>query len=250
MTGDGARTRPGILTPWGISSIVIVTALVAVAGVVTVTTLLRTNDTPTAAGSATTVADPGSICGLSGYDTDQDGLFQIENTTWTPTGPQLTKEGVPIRAAEMQLPSIDGAGPGTVADSGVRTCFARTHTGAVLAAANMLSASATPALAPELVEATTADGPGKQAAIDAAKNRHTRPYSDTFQIAGYQISSYDGDSAAVTIAMGQRSQLLAVPVALIWEDGDWKARLTPTGDQPVDARALSNLAGFTPWAAP
>lgn len=242
------RARGGMIlnTWWGIVSLVIVAVIIVLAGVVITGTLIRGHERATAAKDAATTG-PGSVCGLTGYEYAADAGFTMPTTTWTPTGPQHTTDGVPIRAEQMLLPSVPGSGPGTTSRDGVRSCFARTQTGAVLAAANMLSASATPAIAGKVIAATTADGPGKQAAIDQAAAAPSGPLVRTFQVAGYQVIDYSGTRAKVTVAMAADGTLLGVPVSMVWEHGDWKADLTDDGQMPSQPSELQTLTGFQQW---
>lgn len=251
-------------TKWGIASVIVVAVVLGSASTVLASTWFRHHNNTAASASTSAshgsaahgkakpaLGDPGSVCGLTGYETDMDEPYVIPTTTWAGSGPAKTVDGDPIRGMEeMQLPSIDQQGPGTLSPDGVRTCFARTQAGAVLAAANMVSVQANPSIGAAVVAATTADGPGEDAAIAAAKQRSYQPFTQTFQIVGYRLDSFDGNTTVVTVALSNgRAQLLGAPVSMVWQAGDWKTTLTADGQQPRQPSALSSLGGFTPWSA-
>ena len=189
-----------------------------------------TTSTPTQSPTADT-ADK-SICGLSGFDSQNnlqdapEAAWELVGTVAAPTDPERS-------------------GPGITDDDGFRTCFAHTTTGALYAAANMLAMGSDARLQPLLAEKLSVPGPGRDAAMGApASGAQIR-----YQISGYKITSYSADQSTVDLAVTvSTGQMASVPFQIEWSDGDWKAVLTDDGQPPLVSAPLQNLGGYTPWA--
>ncbi len=113
--------------------------------------------TPAATSSPATAppisASDKSVCGLPGYE-ETGTLTAAPATTWTFVG-------------TMAAPGSDQAGPGTISADGVRSCYAHTVDGAVLAVANIWAMGSDARLSKLALDEMTAPGPGRDAAIAA-----------------------------------------------------------------------------------
>lgn len=194
---------------------------------------------PTASTLATTTpaaaSDPDpSACGLKGYETSGT-LKSAPDTKW---------ELVGTVAAPTASKTI---GPGVTETDGFRSCFAHTPTGALYAASNVAAMGSDETLRKELAQKLTVPGPGRDAAIASADSGSSNAIR--YQIAGYKILSYDGETAKVDLAVNAASgQLVSFVWSLRWTDGDWKFVVTDAGASPIAPAALTSLGGYTPWS--
>ena len=68
------------------------------------------------------------------------------------------------------------------------------------------------------------------------------------QIAGFRILSYTGTAASVDLAFRVSTGATMVQAFdLVWEDGDWKVRLTDEGELPSEMAQVPDLTGYIPW---
>ncbi|WP_434161440.1 hypothetical protein [Clavibacter michiganensis] len=175
-----------------------------------------------------------SACGLPGYE-ETGTLSAAPATSWTFVG-------------TMAAPGSEQAGPGTIGSDGVRSCYAHTVDGAVLAVANIWAMGSDARLSKLALDKMTAPGPGRDAAIAA-----NIPKSNTglsVQIVGVKVLSYDGRDATVDVAFRTSTgQLYSFPAPVTWVDGDWKSVLTDDGQPPLRPTALQSLGGYIPWEA-
>lgn len=196
---------------------------------------------PTTMPSATSELPAGaeSVCGLEGYETEND-LTAAPSATWKIVGNMATP----------QEPKV--VGPGNAEDDGrFNTCFAHTPSGALFASVNYLAASSDSRNVPRLVE-LLADGPVKDE-LEATP----APASDSgdatrAQVAGFKIDSYSATEATIDLAMSYTGgttdgQLISIPMVVRWEDGDWKIVVDVSGS-PVAPAVLSSLGGYIPFA--
>jgi hypothetical protein len=138
-------------------------------------------------------------------------------------------------------------GPGVIEPSGFRACFAHTPTGALYAASNVVAMGSDDTLRKELAEKLIVPGPGQDAAIASANLSSTTAVR--YQIAGYKVLSYDGDTAKVDVAVNSSSgQLVSFVWDLKWTAGDWKFVVTDDGKSPIAPAPLTSLGGYTPWS--
>ncbi|WP_029212107.1 hypothetical protein [Arsenicicoccus bolidensis] len=190
---------------------------------------------PTAPPPPTTAAAAGSVCGLK----------QVQTSGTVASPPVATWTLVGTTAA----PAIEGQGPGKIDEDGYRSCYARTPTGALVAAANLLAMGSQAALlGQKMTERSTVPGPGRDAALNqppaSADSSGVR-----IQIAGYRVLKYDGLSAEIDVAMRTSNGAVAAQaLTLRWVDGDWKIQLAPTGDLPAPMTQLPSLAGYIMWS--
>ena len=227
-----------------IGSAVVVAAIVVLGLVLSLTNLFggKTEPTPTApapspsitATAAPTAQDEASVCGLD--------AVEMSGTVTTP--PTATWALVGTTAA----PSIKGEGPGKIDDDGYRSCYARTPTGALVAAANYAAIGSYAPLRARFYEEATVPGPGRDALlkkpITGAGEGGTR-----VQIAGFRILRYDGDQADVDIAFRTSNGAVgAMVLNLQWSGGDWKIRVADDGTELSPVVQLPSLSGYTLWA--
>ncbi|WP_052436969.1 hypothetical protein [Georgenia sp. SUBG003] len=150
----------------------------------------------------------------------------------------------------VAAPSVEGMGPGED-DDGLRTCYARTPTGAVLAAANVAAMGSSPELVGRMTEEMTAEGPGRDAALDhlEADGAPEIPGGVRYQIRGFRLLDYTGTEASVDVALGVDGGLTGSFVLdLRWEDGDWKVVLTDDGGLGSLPAPVPDLTGYTLWS--
>lgn len=220
----------------------IVVGVIGLVAVVVLIVSLTRAPSPNAEPSTTPSAPPPSgeptagnesICGLSGFETENN-LRSAPETDWELVG----------TVAAPTDPT--GAGPGDI-DDGLRTCYAHTAEGALYMAVNYV-AMGTDALLYDRLPALVAPGPGRDALEDAA-NDGPSDSSTRAQVAGYTINGYSAQSVTVDLALlYSGGQLLSLPLKLVWAEGDWKVQMTDTGELPVAPAPIDNLGGYTPWS--
>ena len=179
-----------------IGSAVVVAAIVVLGLVLSLTNIFGGETEPTANPSAPspstatatatqTAQNEASVCGLEA----------VELSGTVTTAPTATWALVGTTAA----PSIEGQGPGKIDGDGFRSCYARTPTGALVAAANYAAIGSYAPLRARFYDEATVPGPGRDALlkkpITGAGDGGTR-----VQIAGFRVLRYDGNQADVDIA--------------------------------------------------
>jgi hypothetical protein len=184
--------------------------------------------------SSETAADK-SVCGLPGF-TATGTLTSAPPTKWALVG---------TIAAPTERTTV---GPGAIDSDGFRSCYEHTPTGALFATANYLALTSDASYYTKIAQHLDVPGPGQKAALEQAAN--ATPSSTRIQIAGFAIDSYSRERATVDLAVTDEGSgaLDSIPVQLQWSGGDWKLVLTPTGQLPLSASALSSLGGYVPWS--
>lgn len=174
-----------------------------------------------------------SVCGLPGYDPSGSTLTTAPATTWSTVG-------------TMAAPAAAKAGPGRVAADGLRSCYAHTIEGAVIAVANVWAMGTDSRLTRPLLEQQTATGPGRTTALKA-----DTPASNTglrAQIAGFKVTSYTGTAATVDVAFRLNTgDLVSFPAPVQWQDGDWKYQVADDGSPVFRPSTLTSLSSYIPW---
>lgn len=230
-----------------IASTVVIAAIIALGLVLSLTNLLggtkEEPQTPVAAPSPQATA-PGPLSSPSSGETSVCGLTDVQMTGTVVSAPNATWALVGTTAA----PSIQGQGPGKLDDDGYRSCYARTPTGALLAAANYSALGSYGPVRKKFYEQATVPGPGRDALlkkpIPGAGNTGTR-----VQVAGFRILRYQGQTADVDMALRSSNGALAAMVFnLEWSGGDWKLRLADDGTELSAVSQIPSLAGYTLWA--
>lgn len=230
-------TRPGFIL-----SAALIVALIAAVAVIAF--LPRGDNEPDAqtiaptssAPSSTEAAKPagrGSVCGLPGDE--ETALGSAPESDWELVG-------------RMAVPSApEAAGPGVVDESGFRSCFAQTPTGALYAAANIWATGffGNPT---KLYQELAADSSVRNQALEAIANGEDvgSPNVPGMQIRGFILRSYTDQEATVDIAVEtENGSYGSLPTPLVWEDGDWKIDLPPTGNTGL--QQLQNLNDYIRW---
>lgn len=230
-------TRPGFIL-----SAALIAALIAA---VLVIAFLPSGDkesktTPSSSAASTPSAHASSsqgpeesVCGLPGND--ETALGAAPESDWELVGTM----------AVPAAPEISG--PGTVED-GLRTCFAQTPTGALYAAVNILATGFYGDTA-KVYQELTADGPARDAALEAIRNGEIVGGGEAprIQIEGFIFQKYTDEAAVVDLAFRTSDGGLgSISTVLIWEDGDWKQDLPQNGGTNIDK--LIDLSDFLTWS--
>lgn len=187
-------------------------------------------------GSAAPSGPNDSLCGLQGY-----------KTAGTVTQPPGDAEWV--RVGATSIPVSKTAGPGVVERTQVRYCYAHTPEGAVMAALNIYAWGVASTqdtrgvIEHGVVEAT------RDAALKAAETAGPSQDNGSTQLAGFQVVTYSGSTALVSVALkGTQTGLFAQQtLELSWEDNDWRIRPAPDGSLPP-ATSLPDLTGYVVWS--
>lgn len=188
----------------------------------------------TASPSATTGAGK-SVCGLP--SSTETALGAAPKSKWelvgkiaAPTGPKTF-------------------GPGVTDEDGFRSCFAKSPTGALYAATNILAmgSSGDPVLNRKATDQLLMPGPGRDIARADSSSKSTS--NSTVQFRGFVIKSYSPSAANVDIAFQTDKGLLGHAVLpLQWADGDWKLAIADSGQLINEIAQLRDLSGFIPWS--
>lgn len=249
MSDNNASTPPADDEKSGaskkfIGSAVVVAAIVVLGLVLSLTNLLggKTETTPPA--SAPSASTPAATTPITTSDASVCGLGAVEMSGTVTTAPTAMWALVGTTAA----PSIKGQGPGKVDEDGYRSCYARTPTGALLAAANYSALGSYAPVRKKFYEQATVPGPGRDALlkkpITGAGDGGTR-----VQIAGFRVLRYDGKQADVDIAFRTSNGAIAGMVLnLQWSGGDWKIRVADDGTELSPVVQLPSLSGYTLWS--
>ncbi len=190
---------------------------------------------PAAAASSATADATGSVCGLS--DVALSGTVdQAPAAQWALVG-------------TIAAPSVPGQGPGRIDDDGFRSCFARTPTGAVVAAANLAALGSYPPVRARFNEQALAPGPGRDAVL-AEPTTQGASDGPRLQLVGFALLRYTGQQADVDLALRTSTgSLLGFTGYLTWAEGDWKARVADDGSDLSSVSPISNLSPYIPWSA-
>ena len=165
--------------------------------------------------------------------------------------PEQALPSVPVQVGErITVPSINGYGPGMT--DGISRCFAHSPAGAILASANFLSWFSSKERLDEVVPALMAAGPDRDRLEAQIKAEWQGETGSALSIHGFRFEDRGPDAAMVVLAVSSVSvpdTLVAWPVVLVWQDGDWKVKAPSTdswGERVIDSLALE---GFVEWSA-
>ncbi|MEU5854595.1 hypothetical protein ACFW53_00925 [Nocardiopsis dassonvillei] len=176
-----------------------------------------------------------SMCGLEGAD-----------ATTLDAAPDVTWEFV----GTMRAPSDPQAGPGLVADDGFRQCYARSPTGALLAAANTTAMTTDPELVPRLFDELFAEGAGRDALLKDLDGRDGQDDFGRLTIVGFNLMGYSVDHARIDLALHHSNGVTASHTTdLKWEEGDWKIETTSEGAPIIPMTQIPDASGYIPWSA-
>ncbi len=251
MARNGHEPEPRERSPWNQPAFLAAGALVGiilVLGIVLAVTGTGGgghNATGLPKSEATTPPAPGvknaeaSICGLPAGDQSVPNAAPT-NTTWTLIG----------TAAAPQAPQT--IGPKTVAHS-VHTCFAHSPLGALYAAVNFVASTSAPSERTAAVTYLAASGPGRNLTL-SREQREKGGSADKggLQVAGFAFTTYSPSSAVLDLALrvdgGARTGYVHLPLAMHWQDGDWKYVIPETGEPFGTLQRLSDLSGYITWS--
>ena len=141
----------------------------------------------------------------------------------------------------------DTFGPGLV-DDGLPSCYQHSPVGALYAAANFIAATGTNDLRARAVDDLTAQGAGRNRALELVEEDPVIEEPGGAQIAGFSFINYSEDRALVDIAFSLGGGTARAPLALVWMDGDWLVDLPPTGDPYTAIESVPDLTGYVPWS--
>ena len=155
-----------------------------------------------------------------------------------------------------QAPRSKAYGPGKVVDE-IRSCFAHSPSGALFAAANRGANTDAPGVDQvALVEQRFAQGPLFKKYLALARDGQLDPSKDpstadveSLPVVAFQFKSYSSSSARLEIVYraslttgGQA--LIAEPVHMVWEDGDWKSYID---EIEPGVTSPQSLMGYARW---
>lgn len=150
-------------------------------------------------------------------------------------------------------PVSTAVGPTKKVD-GFPACFARTRTGAALAATTgYLGQYDTGHSVSELLNFYIADSAGKPITVDGTVKAQTSPEDMRAQglsVAGYSIESFTKNRAIVDVVFTQPSGstgYYAVPLTMVWVNGDWKVSVLDSGELYSGNPLTPSAGDFTPW---
>lgn len=173
--------------------------------------------------------------------------------------PPVTKQWVLM--GYTAIPEIAGAGPCNTLAGGLKTGYAHTMTGALLAAhiySWSIDISAPTKDTPNRITSAIIPGALRDAltAKVAAILNGDRPRGDTskspsIQLVGYKIGSYSQTDAQLELLYASTTpdladQVIAAPVHLTWVDNDWKIVPVST-EQWGSASKATSKAGYILW---
>ncbi|NMR32324.1 hypothetical protein [Crystallibacter degradans] len=175
-----------------------------------------------------------SVCGLPGSDIT--ALGSAPESRWELVG-------------KVAAPVDPQHGPGLVDETGLRSCFARSPTGALFAAANILALGSTgdAEIQKGMIRDLTLPGPGRDKAMEDSEG--TPSESSSLQVAGFQIDSYSPQEAHIDIAFRLDNTAVGhINMPLRWSEGDWKIQIGDAGQLINDPVQLNDLSGYIPWS--
>lgn len=178
--------------------------------------------------------------------TESEGGTGTDGACDLPVGDQSVPTGSPDARWELiedtGLPLSDEFGP-HAQEGDARVCYPHNPTGALFAAANILPRI----YVNEEVRALQVTQGSMRDQIDE-QTQQSPGESISVQIAGYRMDEYTATRADMVIVGEQPNGLIAVPLTLVWAEGDWKIDGSNANIQPP--YEVQSLVGFTEWSAP
>lgn len=227
-TGGGLTAMNGY---WAASALFIVFVIVGVVVVI----LTGGPDPATApAPMPTTTSGVPTAPATADADADAEQLMSAPPTEW-----QLFYD--------VALPTSPTAGP-AVQDGRLWSGYERTPEGALMAAAYLLAATDAPEAA-TVMERQVVAGPAATAYENELSVSPPQPPTPgmTPVLAGFRFANYSDDEARVEFVFTAQEAAASIPVALTWQDGDWKMNFEQTGGQPA-LTPIQSTAGFVLWS--
>ncbi|WP_125264873.1 hypothetical protein [Streptomyces alboflavus] len=150
----------------------------------------------------------------------------------------------------MALPASKTSGP-AVEDGDVARCYARTPTGALMAAAQIsiraYLAQDWRTVMKEQTYGDARDGFIRERAKKEEKDPPPPPEpGELGQFAGFRFVTYDRNTAVVELVtrFSDPGVLQVSTVTVQWRDGDWRYQISDTHAQP---KAVDSLDGYAAW---
>jgi hypothetical protein len=152
---------------------------------------------------------------------------------------------------KMLIPIQAANGPAATSANGVRSCFAHSPTGAVLAAMVALGQLQNPEVGLATLRSRVYPGPGRDAAIAEARRTTATPSPMTgeLQFAAFKVLDYPPNAtrAIIQIVADLNGKAYgAMPITMRWYHDDWYVELQPDGsfNGSLEPDILSSLSGY------
>jgi hypothetical protein len=149
----------------------------------------------------------------------------------------------------IAVPSSPTAGP-LVLDGEMARCYARTPTGALIAAWQLYVRHIFSDDWRRITDEQVMPGPGR----DAFTRKRATVTGDTSdpgtygQVAGFKFVTYTKDTAVIQIVTRFTDGTMQVGTeTVIWSAGDWRLQLQPDGQDSPNFQQVQSLDGFVPW---
>ena len=163
-------------------------------------------------------------------------VTEAPKTTWTLVG-------------RMAAPLVEDQGPAVIDADGWRHCYARTPTGALVAAANYVAMTEVPELIARLAEDGIMPGDLRDRAI--ATPAMPSASTTTMQLRGFRVVSFTTDMAVVDLAVEIQGKIGSMMITLRWYQGDWRLGVRGAGatqELDIDYGNLPSFYGYVAWA--
>lgn len=239
-TESNPFTKPGFII-----AAALVVALIAAAVVIFLIPKGQGNAQPsTVDSSSAATAEPSgsavpgkSVCGLPAGT--EESLGSAPTSKWELVG----------RMATPTDPKTFG--PGVTDESGFRSCFAQSPTGALYAAMNVaaLGSTGSPELVAKLADKLLVPGTGRDSAMREASAKPASPSATSTQVRGFLMKSYTPSESTVDLAFETNSGALAhLTLSMRWMNGDWKVMPADDGRTYTGPTQIRDLSGFILWS--
>jgi type IV secretory pathway VirB10-like protein len=151
--------------------------------------------------------------------------------------------------ADMLIPTQQEGGPAVMDSAGVRSCFAHSPTGAVLAALVTLGQIRNPDLTIPVLHQRFVSNEGLRLALAEGKATPPTqgPTKTVAQFTAFKVLDYLPTRAIIAIAVRIDDQNVAsIPVTMTWAKGDWKGVLQTDGsfNGATEPDLLQSMTGY------
>ncbi|WP_328331282.1 hypothetical protein OHA70_11015 [Kribbella sp. NBC_00382] len=151
--------------------------------------------------------------------------------------------------ADMLIPTQQEGGPAMTSSAGVRSCFAHSPTGAVLAALVTLGQIRNPDLTIPVLRQRFVPNEGLKLALAEGKATPPTPgqTKTVAQFTAFKVLDYLPNRAIIAIAVRIDDQNVAsIPVTMAWSKGDWKGVLQTDGsfNGATEPDLLQSMTGY------
>ena len=151
--------------------------------------------------------------------------------------------------ADMLIPMQQEGGPAVMDSAGVRSCFAHSPTGAVLAALVTLGQIRNPDLTLSVLRQRFVSNEGLKLALAEGKATPPTqgPTKTAAQFTAFKVIDYLPDRAIIGVAVRiDDTNVAAIPVTMAWANGDWKGVLQTDGsfNGAAEPDLLQSLTGY------